>query len=718
MTGQPASRPDYSVLSAFQPVAARPRSSILYLLSLLLVTITMLILPLIYFALIGVAAYGVYYHATRHWYPIMGLGGAGGLYFLMFKFLCYFAPLFIGAVVVFFLFKPIFARRPRHAQPLALNPADNPLLYAFIEKICDTVGAPSPKRIDLDCELNASAGFRRGLWSLARNDMVLTIGLPLVANLSAAEFAGVVAHEFGHFTQNVGMRLSCLIRMVNHWFVRVVYQRDAWDEALEAWAADADSGWVTIVVLLAQLGVWFARLILRVLMFTGLLIGGFMLRQMEYDADACQIRLVGSETFERTHRKLATLSAATDLMYKEIHAQWRKSHQLPDNLSELLRQSHEKLPAPALQKIEDRYGLERTGWFDSHPSPADRIRRARQAQDPGAFHDDRPAAALFSSFEHPARFVTLLHYSDDLGIPVTKEMLLRVESRTNVPVATMPLPAPDTLAPHDEYFLGILPLMLPLSVATPQASTDYEQDFTEATQLTAGLRQAADQLASLAEQHQRAAEQLIQARAAICLLTARVPIPAEEFGLPEVTLESAQELEAEALAARDSLRHAVREAGAALQRRLQLGLALRLADDAGLTGGEHSPEAVAQAAAQLQSLAGEYSFRSETRESLAVLDRIIALRDREGESPMLAQALAAQVEAIRLLRPPPNYLPSEKHAHPALHLQLSRKPKHEGLAELEPLRRQTRQWFADYHAHVNVVVAAARRGEHPTLQPE
>ena len=424
MTGQPPSSPDYSILSAFPPALARPRSSVLYQFSLLLVTVTMLLLPLIYCALVGAAVYGVYYHALHHWGPIMGFGGMRGGRIMILKFLIYFIPLFVGAVVVFFMFKPIFAGRPKRAQPLALNPADNPLLYAFIEKICATVGAPSPKRIDLDCELNASASFRRGLGSLAGNDLVLTIGLPLVANLSAAEFGGVVAHEFGHFTQSVGMRLSFLIRTVNFWFMRVVYERDAWDEALEEWANEAEDGWVTAIVWAAQIGVWFARMILRLLMYAGLLIGGFMLRQMEYDADACEIKLVGSETFERTQRKLATLSAATELMYKQIHAQWKKTTQLPDNLSELLRQSHERLPAQTLQKIEDRYGLERTGFFDSHPSPADRIRQARRAQDPGAFTTTAPRPRSLPALSIPARFVTLLHYTDDLGIPVSEQMLL------------------------------------------------------------------------------------------------------------------------------------------------------------------------------------------------------------------------------------------------------------------------------------------------------
>ncbi len=39
--------------------------------------------------------------------------------------------------------------------------------------------------------------------SLWGNDLVLTIGLPLVAGLSAKEFAGILAHEFGHFTQGL-----------------------------------------------------------------------------------------------------------------------------------------------------------------------------------------------------------------------------------------------------------------------------------------------------------------------------------------------------------------------------------------------------------------------------------------------------------------------------------------------------------------------------------
>lgn len=122
--------------------------------------------------------------------------------------------------------KPLFAPRAPRSQPLALNPESEALLFGFVTRVCAVVGAPFPARIDVDCELNASASLRRGFKSLLSNDLVLTIGLPLVAGTNISQLAGVIAHEFGHFTQGFGMRLQYVIRRVNHWFARVIYQRD------------------------------------------------------------------------------------------------------------------------------------------------------------------------------------------------------------------------------------------------------------------------------------------------------------------------------------------------------------------------------------------------------------------------------------------------------------------------------------------------------------
>src|SRR5699024_4661377 len=127
--------------------------------------------------------------------------------------------------------------------------ADAPQLFALIGWICRSLNAPIPSRIDVDCELNASAGFRGGWRSLFGNDIVLTIGLPLVAGLNLSQLTGVIAHEYGHFSQGTAMRANYVIRRINLWFHRVVYERDAWDVSLVAASEDSDLDWRLMILL-------------------------------------------------------------------------------------------------------------------------------------------------------------------------------------------------------------------------------------------------------------------------------------------------------------------------------------------------------------------------------------------------------------------------------------------------------------------------------------
>ncbi|HEV2436869.1 MAG TPA: M48 family metallopeptidase [Verrucomicrobiae bacterium] len=695
--------PDYSILDEFKGTIVRPKTGLLYHACLLLVAGAMLILPLIYLVMLGALAWVVYYHAVYDWTPIMHFGDfTGGGRVMIVKFLIYFVPLFAGVVVLFFMVKPLLAGRPKRAQPLAMNPADNPLLYAFIAKICDIVGAPAPKRIDMDCQLNASASFHRGFRGMMGNDLVLTIGLPLVANLSTRELAGVIAHEFGHFTQGAGMRLCYVIRSINFWFARVAYQRDAWDEALENWSSEVRDGRVAILVWSVQIAVWFSRLILKLLMLIGHILAGFMLRQMEYDADAWQIKVVGSETFEATHRKLATLEAALAGTYQQIRMRWKKDHHLPDNLSELLRQTHESLPPAVLQKIDDTLGFHRTSLFDSHPSPADRIRRGRMSGEAGIFHNVRPASSLFASFEHPARFVTLLHYTDHLGIPVTSQMLLHVES-------TQPKAAQGYAAaansPADDFFLGVLPLLMPLRLATPAPSANYEADLAELNQLSASLRQISARLAPIAEQYTDASRKLIQARAAQRLLDAGVPIQPDAFGLGDATPESAQAAETEAAAGRDDLRHSLREVAAALNRRMQLGLAIGLCDAEKSDADSGSLERVRELASVLNRAADDYANHLETMDALAVFDRVVAVTKSAGETPALSQALDAQKKIVNAFVAESPGETKTVTIRPAL--QLARRQSHLNSNEIESLRQNSLRWFVDYRKMVDQLVEMA-----------
>lgn len=402
------------LMAGFTGTFPRTRASRLYQLGLVLVSAAMICLPLVYLALIAAVAFGTYHYAIQ----VQALLGSfrGGIYVYLLKVMLYLGPLLAGASLVLFMVKPLFAKRARRAQPLAMNPALEPALYSFIARICDLTGAPMPKRIDLDCQLNASAGFRRGYRSLFSDDLVLCIGLPVVAGLNLREFAGVMAHEFGHFTQGFGMRLSYIVRQINFWFARLVYERDAWDVWLEEQSMEGEDWWLMLVCNCVRFAVGISRLILKALMFLGHGISCFLLREMEYDADTYEVKLAGSAAFESSVRKMALLSAASTVAYKEMRTSWNLNHMLPENVPAFIALHASKLPRHVKETIRHTLGLAKTRLFDTHPSTGDRLRRARQAAEPGVFHLDKPASTLFSHFDVVSRQVTQLHYTDDLGL--------------------------------------------------------------------------------------------------------------------------------------------------------------------------------------------------------------------------------------------------------------------------------------------------------------
>jgi Zn-dependent protease with chaperone function len=414
------------------------RPSAIYQIGMALVMVAMLILPAVYLALTLLAAFDVYYFAAHYFTAIWSWHiGFSKLAFLL-KVICSFTPLFVGSAVALFMIKPLFARRARQMQPLALDPAVEPRVYQLVQDVCSVVGAPSPRRIELNCELNASAHFDRGLRGFFVNHLILTLGMPLIAGLSQRELAGVVAHEFGHFRQGAGMRLTYVIRRVNIWFARVIYERDEWDEAIQSWA-NSEEWWIAFMVGCARFGVWVSRGILWLLMIVGHGISALLLREMEFDADRVEVRVAGSAAFEITMIKLAALGAVLADINREMVRMWRKQLQLPDNLPVLVEYRAAHLPEAERAKIENTVGLAKTGLLDTHPSTADRVRRARQLAESGMALRDERARELFDNFATISRLVTLAHYEDDLNVPTTADFLIPLEQL--ISAKTEPIPA-------------------------------------------------------------------------------------------------------------------------------------------------------------------------------------------------------------------------------------------------------------------------------------
>ena len=382
----------------------------------------MLLLPLLYLALTGAVAWGVYLFARRCVPVILAWNLGDTRITLLAMFVCAVTPIVTGCAIVFFMIKPIFARRGRESVAVVHNPAFEPEIGEFIHAVCRALGAPTPWRIEFDCTTNASAGFVGGWTGLLRNRLILRLGLPLAAAVTQRELAGILAHEFGHFRQGFGMRLSFLIRQINGWFVRSVYGRDHWDERLDD-AAESQQNWVGFFSVFASLGIMVSRRVLWLVMMVGHGISAFLLRQMEFDADAAEIQLAGSEAFKTTTIKLTTLDIARAMVDQQIGEIWHFHHHLPDNLPLVLEQRTPSLPPAAIAAVDSILGEKNAHWCATHPSPATRMGRAEAMQSPGQNVSDAPARDLFRQFDDLCRGATIGHYHN-LGVPSAANCLI------------------------------------------------------------------------------------------------------------------------------------------------------------------------------------------------------------------------------------------------------------------------------------------------------
>jgi hypothetical protein len=175
-----------------------------------------------------------------------------------------------------------------------------------------------------------------------------------------------------------------------------------------------------------------------------------MSRQMEFHADACATAVAGTDGFISMLNKLCILHACS--AQARIQFKNKVAPKLPDDLSTYVANLAAQCSGQAQGKVLTAAAKEKTRWFQSHPSDAERIRRAQQAQLPGIIQDSSPAAALFNDFQHLSRTVTLRNYQFRCrGRPIAPDRIFHVEAPVEDAV-------PDTAAEEaaiKSYFGGL-----------------------------------------------------------------------------------------------------------------------------------------------------------------------------------------------------------------------------------------------------------------------
>ncbi|MEI8018792.1 MAG: M48 family metalloprotease [Schlesneria sp.] len=500
-----------------------------YRVAIAVVAALMVLLPMIYLAFIGLVGYGVFWHLVNNTAILTTKVGGRGYLMVV---LAYAAPAIIGVVMIAFMLKPLFARRqPKGNDPQTVLRADEPLLFEFVDRLCDVVGAPHPKSILLDDSVNAAAALTSSVWNPFRHDLMLVIGLPLVAGLSLREFAGVLAHEFGHFSQGTGMRLGRIIDSVNRWFAFVVYQRDEWDQSLEQWSkgVDLQIGWVIYAV---RGGVWLTRKILHGLMLIGHAMSRRLSREMEFDADRHNARLSGSDAFVSTTYRLPVLANSWQMAISDLSESYRE-RRLVDDFFRLVTYRAENIPEDVRQKMNDEQRQSKTGWFDTHPSDADRIVNVQRENAKGLLQIEAPASVLFNDFSATCRTETKKFYQRQLSQEIPDSNLVPLEN----------LVARQKAAEQEDKSVGqVLAGLYHFFYAIPLPGT-LDPTTSSAGDLLAEIQSLRQRLPSYQSTHSEAITRLTnhfnllqEARLAETLLQAKMTVGANIFSQPMTNL--------------------------------------------------------------------------------------------------------------------------------------------------------------------------------------
>ncbi|MBX9623354.1 MAG: M48 family metalloprotease, partial [Gemmataceae bacterium] len=199
-----------------------------------------------------------------------------------------------SGLLCLFLVKGLFKRsRAGGGARVEVTEADQPALFAFLRRLCKDTNAPFPHRVYLVPDVNAAVAFDESFLNLvfpSRKNLI--VGLGLVNRLDLAEFKAVLAHEFGHFSQN-SMRLGSYVYSANRIVGDVVYGRDWLDDfvgvlrrtdiriAVFAWGFSG--------------GLWVLRKGLERLFKLTNFANSSLSRQMEYNADLVAVSVTGSD---------------------------------------------------------------------------------------------------------------------------------------------------------------------------------------------------------------------------------------------------------------------------------------------------------------------------------------------------------------------------------------------------------------------------------------
>jgi Zn-dependent protease with chaperone function len=259
--------------------------------------------------------------------------------------------IFVVGVFLWMVLKALWVKVEPPAG-IALKPAQAPALFAMIENLRQSLGAPRFHDVLMTDEFNAGVVQtpRLGIFGWHRN--TLLIGLPLMKSLSVEQFKAVLAHEFGHLAKGHGR--------VSNWLYR---QRLRWSRLAEVLESNRSKGGFLFRPFLNRFAPYFNAYSFP------------LARANEYEADATAVRLTSAR---------AAAEALTGVNVGGAYLQdryWPHIHRQADRHPQPGFMPYAEMPCFAAQADEasvqqwlDQALARETTSDDTHPALRERLR--------------------------------------------------------------------------------------------------------------------------------------------------------------------------------------------------------------------------------------------------------------------------------------------------------------------------------------------------------
>lgn len=329
----------------------------------------------------------------------------------------------VGISVIFFLVKFIFSSsKNEDPSRIRIHEHEQPELFAFIRQLAIDTKTRFPKKIFISPAVNACVFYNSNFWSMffpvKKN---LEIGLGLVNSVNISEFKAIMAHEFGHFSQQ-SMKLGSFTYNVNRIIYNMLYENSGYSRLINGWASiDGVFGFFAHITIGIAKGI------------QGILRGMYQFinkhymglsRQMEYNADAIAANVAGANNLVNSLNRLDLSQSSYDTVIQkaeEFLKQRKKSSNIfSDHTAVMLGLAAEfKLPVEhGLPQVTTNFlgtfSKSRINFKDqwaSHPANEEREAELQQLGLEAAT-DTRSAWILFSDAPQLQQRVTAHVYAD------------------------------------------------------------------------------------------------------------------------------------------------------------------------------------------------------------------------------------------------------------------------------------------------------------------